>query len=150
MICSSRLHAVFLRFLLFLQTLANHLLHVCPVCLFIMTACHSPPFSWCSSHTGFFLCLTLTKLFCLKVFSVLFPLHRICLPKLLTWQAPSQYSDLSPNVLREAFPEFSGWSSLLSCHKDINHRSSWALLCASNSLENLLKTQIAVSEFLIQ
>lgn len=122
-----------------LQTLTNHLLHTL-LCLPLQHGLR-PLSSWCSSHAGL---LSMSHT------------HWTFLPQGLShvvWKMPLQvtfstgpffiFRPQSP-VLREAFPEFSILSSLLSCHKSFYQRGSSALLCITFPGQ-LVKTQIVTS-----
>lgn len=140
MICSSLLCAGSLGFLHVLPD--THQLPASSIWSYVTL----PLFHNALAALAFFLCPTLTKLFCLKVFAVLFPWHGKCLPKLLTWLVPSQYSDTSQNIFRDAFPEFSIYK--FSCPTTNAFITGvLKLCCTSTSLENLLKHRLLSQSF---
>ena len=94
---------------------------------------------------AFFLCLTLTELFCLKV---LVMLYEKCLSKLLSQLAPSRYSNLSLKSPERHF--LNSLSKVPSCPAtNPSIREVLQLCCASHSLDNLLKHRL-LHQFLIQ
>ena len=131
---------------------SRHLQTICyvmyPACLFIMISSILLLSHDAAAMLAFFLCLTLTKLFCLKVFSVLFPVRGKMPPQIahmvssfLVFRPQPKHPQRGfPNILRLKFP-------FVLPQRHLSQEFLSFAVCIRFPGE-LLKTQMAVSEFL--